>query len=135
MARILIVDDDEILAEVLAEHLGAAGHMVSTVHHGDDALRAIRDGAPDLLVLDYDLPGRSGLSILRDVRSLPQAEGMPILMLTAKSGRLVPARAEQDGVDDFVTKPIMPGALLERVEALLVGAMMMRGMTRADRDR
>lgn len=128
MARILIIDDDEILAEVIAERLEAAGHMVSAVHDGGEAVRAIENSAPDLVVLDYDLPGATGLSILREVRRRPHAECMPVLMLTAKTGRLVLARALQDGVDDYVTKPVAPVDLLGRVEALLVGAMLVRRM-------
>jgi DNA-binding response OmpR family regulator len=126
MARILIVDDDELLAEVMTEWLEAAGHMVSAVHHGDEALRAVADSVPDLLILDYSLPGLSGLSILQRVRAQPRAAGMPIMMLTAKSGKLLLARAHAAGADEYLSKPVEPGVLLERVEALLVGGMIAR---------
>lgn len=119
MARILIVDDDELLTDVITGWLEDVGHMASAVHHGDDALRATEESMPDLLILDYNLPGISGLSILRKVRQQPHADGMPIMMLTAKGGKLLVARAHHDGADDYLTKPVTSNTLLERVEALL----------------
>lgn len=130
MARIIMVEDDEILAEIMCERMAAAGHMVSAVHHGDDAMRAIGDGDPELLVLDYDLPGRSGLDILRDVRAAPGGDEVPVVMMTAKMGRLLPARAHHEGVDDFLVKPVEPDLLLGRVEALLKSAALARIVSR-----
>lgn len=130
MARIIMVEDDEILAEIMAERLAAAGHMVSVVHHGDNAMRAIDEGGPDLLVLDYDLPGRSGLDILRDIRAAPHGDDLPVVMMSAKAGRLVPARAHHDGVDDYLVKPVTPDMLLGRVEALLKSAALARVVSR-----
>ena len=132
MARIIMVEDDEILAEIMVEHLAAAGHMVSAVHHGDDAMRAIGEGDPELLVLDYSLPGRTGLDILRDIRAAPRGDELPVLMMTAKDGRLLPARAHHDGVDDFLVKPVAPELLLGRVEALLKSAALARRVSREE---
>lgn len=132
MARIILVEDDEILAELLCEHLESAGHMVSAVHHGDDALRAIDESDPELLVLDYQLPGRSGLDILREVRGGPQGEELPIIMMTAKTGRLLPARAHHDGVDDYLNKPVAPDLLLGRIEALLRSAALARQVSKVN---
>lgn len=119
MARIVIIDDDELLAELLAEHLGAAGHMVSAVHDGAEADHAIRTSMPDLLILDYQLPDATGLSILRTLRETVEGAGVLVLMMTAKSGNLLAARARGEGVDDYLTKPVRPDMLLARVEALL----------------
>ncbi|MDB5694761.1 MAG: response regulator [Sphingomonas bacterium] len=119
MARILIVDDDEILAEILIDVLAAAGHSASAVHHGDDALRAIDESGADLLILDYDLPGASGLEVLRQVRRHPQGLHVLVMMLTAKSGKLLAVRAHHDDVDDYLVKPVTPELLVRRVEALL----------------
>ncbi len=130
MARIIMVEDDEILAEIMSDGLAAAGHMVSAVHHGDDAMRAIGEGDPDLLVLDYDLPGRSGLDILRDIRAAPHGDELPVVMMSAKAGRLIPARAHHDGVDDYLIKPVTPDMLLGRVEALLKSAALARVVSR-----
>ena len=132
MARILIVDDDELMAEIIIERLATAGHMASAIHHGDDALQAIAAAsAPDLLILDYNLPGQSGLSILREVRRQPRAQGMPVIMLTAKVSKLLFTRAQNDGADDCLTKPVDLEALLERAEALLVGTKLVRQMEAA----
>ena len=129
MARILIVDDDELLTEIMMACLADAGHMVSAVHHGDEALTAIEGSIPDLLILDYNLPGMSGLSILREVRQQSYGTGMPIMMLTAKCGKLLALRAHHDGADDYLNKPVFPGILLRRAEALLAGKMINRHVT------
>jgi DNA-binding response OmpR family regulator len=119
VARIIIVDDDEIVTDIASEALSAAGHMVSAVHDGAEALGAIRDGDPDLLILDYELPSRTGMEILRQIRNLPRGADMLILMITGHDSRLMKARAEFTGVDDFVGKPFQPNHLVSRVEALL----------------
>ena len=94
LERVIIVDDDEILAELWSDALEAAGHMVSAVHDGDGAMATISGGDPYLLILDYNLPGRTGMDILREVRSLPHSTGLPVLMVTARGGRLLMVRAE-----------------------------------------
>lgn len=127
MARIIIVDDDEIMAEIIGEALAAAGHLVSAVHDGNDAMAAILRGDPDLLVLDYNLPGRTGMDILREVRASPRAESLPVIMVTARGGRLLMMRADQTGADDYIVKPFAPAELVQRAEALLLGS----GVTRA----
>ncbi len=119
MARIIIVDDDELITDIVIEVLLAAGHMISAIHDGNEALEAISAGAPDLLILDYTLPGKSGMEILQEVRRLPHASAMPVMMLTACGGRLLKARADREGADDYVVKPFEPDNLLRRVEALL----------------
>ena len=126
MARIIIVDDDEIVTEIAIDALAAAGHIVSAVHDGADAVRAVSDANPDLVILDYNLPGKTGMEILREIRLGPQAVNMPVLMLTARGGRLLKTRAEQTGADDYVVKPFAPDDLVRRTEALLVG----RGIAR-----
>ena len=131
MARILLVEDDEILAEILAACLSAAGHAVSAVHDGRDALRAVNESDPDLLILDYQLPGLSGLEILRTVRRGHHADDLPVMMLTANGGKLLPARAHHDGADDYLAKPVSPDHLLRRVEALLKSAALARRVARA----
>ena len=126
MARILIVDDDEIMAEAIIEVLGLHDHMTSAVHDGSEAIEAVIAGAPDLVILDYVLPTRSGLDILRAIRAMPGMVHIPVMMLTGKNGKLMVARAEHDGADDYMTKPFDPMALLQRAEALLKGATIAR---------
>lgn len=134
LARIIIVDDDEIVTEIAGEALEAVGHMVSAVHDGDAAIAVIESSDPDLLILDYNLPGRTGMDILREVRALPHGADRPVMMITANSGRLLMARAEQTGADDYIVKPFEPSDLVRRVEALLANGSTARAMRRASVD-
>ena len=121
MARIVIVDDDEIVAEIASDVLAAAGHMTNAVHDGVEALKAIYDGEPDLVILDYELPGETGMEVLRQIRAMPHGRGMLVMMLTGSRSRLLKARAEHIGANDYVVKPFRPDDLVERVETLLAG--------------
>ncbi len=126
MALILVVDDDEIIAELVAEAFAGAGHMVSVVHHGDEALRTIHRCAPDLIVLDCNLPGKTGMEILRELRAVPHGATIPVIMLTSLSRQLHMFQAVSHGADDYITKPFDPGDLLTRAEALLMGQKLCR---------
>lgn len=126
MARILIVDDDEVIAEIVSELLSENGHMVSAIYNGNEAVSATIASAPDLLILDYELPDRSGLDILRTLREMPAFVDLPIMMLTGKRGRLLSVRAEHDGVDEYLTKPFNPEDLVTRVETMLNNVTVIR---------
>jgi DNA-binding response OmpR family regulator len=134
MARIIIVDDDEIIAEIASEALSDAGHMVSTVFDGADAMEAIAGSDPDLIILDYNLPGKTGMQLLREVRMLPHANETPVMMLTARGGRLLKIRAEETGADDYIVKPFDPADLVARVDALLLGSTIARKVSMASQD-
>ena len=121
MARIIIVDDDELFSDIACEVLADAGHMVSAVNDGEGAMAAIAESEPDVLILDYNLPGISGLEILRRTRANPATRNIPVMMLTREDGRLLKARAGHDGADDYLVKPCSPEVLTQRVEALLIG--------------
>lgn len=121
MARIIIVDDDELFCDIAGDALVAAGHMVSALHDGDSAVAAIVESQPDVLILDYNLPGISGLEILRRVRREPTARHVPVMMLTREDGRLLKARADHDGADEYLVKPCTPAQLTRHVEAMLIG--------------
>ncbi|AXM96093.1 response regulator [Pseudomonas plecoglossicida] len=114
--RILIVEDDQRLAELTAEYLQANGFDVAVESDGARAARRIVDSQPDLVILDLMLPGEDGLSICRRVRS--QYPG-PILMLTARSDELDQVQGLDLGADDYVCKPVRPRLLLARIQALL----------------
>ena len=114
--RILIVEDDQRLAELTAEYLQANGYEISVEGDGARAARRIVDSQPDLVILDLMLPGEDGLSICRRVRS--QYPG-PILMLTARSDELDQVQGLDLGADDYVCKPVRPRLLLARIQALL----------------
>jgi len=114
--RILIVEDDQRLAELTAEYLQANGFEVAVEGDGARAARRIVDSQPDMVILDLMLPGEDGLSICRRVRG--QYAG-PILMLTARSDELDQVQGLDLGADDYVCKPVRPRLLLARIQALL----------------
>ncbi len=117
MARtILVVDDEPILRETLAEALDADGFRVITAADGREALARFREHRPELVVLDLMLPELSGIEVCRIIR---QESGVPILMLTAKTSELDKVVGLELGADDYVTKPFSLRELSARIRALL----------------
>jgi len=114
--RILIVEDDERLADLTKEYLESNGLVVSVEGNGSHAVDRIVNEKPDLVVLDLMLPGEDGLSICRKVR--PNYNG-PILMLTARTDDLDQVLGLEMGADDYMSKPVRPRVLLARIRALL----------------
>ncbi len=114
--RILIVEDDERLADLTKEYLESNGLVVSVEPNGSRAVERIQGEQPDLVVLDLMLPGEDGLSICRKVR--PNYRG-PILMLTARTDDLDQVLGLEMGADDYMCKPVRPRVLLARIRALL----------------
>lgn len=114
--RILIVEDDERLADLTKEYLESNGLVVSVEANGTHAIERILSERPDLVVLDLMLPGEDGLSICRKVR--PSYNG-PILMLTARTDDLDQVLGLEMGADDYMSKPVRPRVLLARIRALL----------------
>lgn len=114
--RILIVEDDERLADLTKEYLESNGLVVSVEPNGTHAIERIKTEKPDLVVLDLMLPGEDGLSICRKVR--PSYNG-PILMLTARTDDLDQVLGLEMGADDYMSKPVRPRVLLARIRALL----------------
>jgi len=113
---ILIVEDDERLARLVQEYLGAQGFTVGVESRGDTAAERILREVPDLVVLDLMLPGRDGLDVCRDVRARYSG---PILVLTAREDDMDQVVGLEIGADDYVKKPVEPRVLLARVRALL----------------
>jgi len=114
--RILIVEDDQRLAELTSEYLQGNGLNVSIEMDGAQAAARILQERPDLVILDLMLPGEDGLSICRKVRG--QYDG-PILMLTARTDDMDQVLGLEMGADDYVCKPVRPRVLLARIRALL----------------
>ncbi|WP_228160674.1 MULTISPECIES: response regulator [Marinobacter] len=114
--RVLIVEDDERLADLTREYLESNGLTVSVEGNGANAVERIRREKPDIVVLDLMLPGEDGLSICRRVR--PFYAG-PILMLTARTDDLDQVLGLEMGADDYISKPVRPRVLLARIRALL----------------
>ncbi|NNC90433.1 MAG: response regulator transcription factor [Akkermansiaceae bacterium] len=113
---ILIVEDDEKLAALVAEFLGKEGFAVETVHRGDEAVPRILNDGPDLVILDLMLPGMDGFEVCKQVRE--QFAGF-ILMLTARNEDVDEILGLELGADDYVTKPVRPRVLVSRIRALL----------------
>ena len=117
-SRILVVEDDPDIAELVEHHLSRAGYDTSVVATGTDALEQIRR-RPDLVVLDLMLPGLSGLEVCRLMRDDPQTASVPIIMLTARADEEARVRGLDLGADDYVTKPFSPRELVARLRAVL----------------
>ena len=115
MARVLIVDDDPAIQEILSAYLSAEGHTVSEASSGDAALPLL--ARADLAILDWMLPGLSGLEVAAEARA--QGLALPILMLSARSEEEDKLRGLDSGIDDYVVKPFSPREVLARVRALL----------------
>lgn len=117
--RILIVEDDESIGELLRYNLEAAGFEVALTLRGDEAELLIEERPPDLVVLDWMLPGLSGIELCRRLRVRPRFAGIPILMLTARGEEAERIRGLSTGADDYIVKPFSVGELVARVLALL----------------
>ncbi len=117
MASILVVDDEPHITQVVSAYLEREGHRVLTAADGDQAYALARSTAPDLLVLDVMLPGRSGFEVLRQLR----ADGIEsaVVMLTARDDVIDRVAGLEMGADDYVTKPFEPRELVARIGAVL----------------
>jgi two-component system, OmpR family, phosphate regulon response regulator PhoB len=119
MARILIVEDEKDLQEVLVYNLRQAGHTPLVAAGGKDALGAVVEHRPDLVLLDLMLPDVSGVEICRRLKSDPATRGVPIVMVTAKGDEVDRVVGFELGADDYVVKPYSLRELLLRVDAVL----------------
>ncbi len=117
--RILVVEDETALVEILRYNLEKEGFEVTAAADGDDALAAINDQAPDLVILDWMLPHVSGLEICRQVRRKSETRDLPIIMLTARGEEADRVRGLEVGADDYIAKPFSPSELVARVRAVL----------------
>jgi len=117
--RILVVEDESSLALLLTYNLEAEGYQVEHVDNGDEAELRIAESPPDLVILDWMLPGVSGLEICRRLRARDACRDMPIIMLTARGEESERVRGLSVGADDYVVKPFSTPELMARVRALL----------------
>jgi DNA-binding response OmpR family regulator len=116
VARILVVDDDHTVREVVVSYLRAGGHTVTDVEDGEQALKTMREEPADLIVLDLMLPGIDGLEVCRRLR---EDGDVPIIMLTALGAETDRVVGLERGADDYVTKPFSPRELVLRVDSVL----------------
>lgn len=117
--KVMVVEDEEALSELLKYNLEAEGYEVEIQSRGDEAEIRLRETVPDLLLLDWMLPGLSGIELCRRIRLRSETETLPIIMLTARSEESERVRGLATGADDFVVKPFSVPELMARVKAML----------------
>jgi len=140
--RILIVEDEEPLTMLLRYNLEAAGYGVDTAARGDEAELKLAENLPDLVVLDWMLPGLSGIELCRRLRARPASARLPIIMLTARGEEGERVRGLATGADDYIVKPFSLPELIARIGALLrrssperIAAVLTAGDIQLDRER
>jgi two-component system, OmpR family, alkaline phosphatase synthesis response regulator PhoP len=117
--KILIVEDEEEIRELVAYNLVKQGYRVISADTGEEGLRMIRSDNPDLIVLDLMLPGVDGLEVCRALKRDSETEGIPLVMLTAKGEEADIVTGLELGADDYLTKPFSPRVLVARIRAVL----------------
>ena len=122
MPRILLVEDEAALTTLLRYNLEAARYVVDTASRGDEAEIKLRESPPDLVILDWMLPGLSGIEICRRLRARAETRQLPIIILTARGEESERVRGLATGADDYIVKPFSVPELIARVNALLRGA-------------
>lgn len=126
-ARVLVVEDEPDIRDLVSFHLGREGFEVRTARTGAQGLRDVRARRPDLMVLDLMLPELDGLEVCRRLRQDPETASIPVIMLTAKGDEADRIVGLELGADDYVTKPFSPKELVARVRAVLRRARPVEG--------
>jgi two-component system phosphate regulon response regulator PhoB len=119
MSRILVVEDEAAIAELVAINLRHAGHEVTVAETADQAQVAVDIALPDLVLLDWMLPGRSGLSLAKHWRADPRTRALPVIMLTARAEEADRVAGLDAGADDYLSKPFSTSELMARIRAVL----------------
>ncbi len=117
--KILIVDDEEDILELLRYNLAREGYQIEAAESGEKTLKKVRTDPPELIVLDLMLPGIDGLEVAKTLKNDPKTQDIPIIMLTAKGEEADVVAGLELGADDYITKPFSPRVLLARVRAVL----------------
>jgi two-component system, OmpR family, phosphate regulon response regulator PhoB len=117
--KILVVEDERPIREMLAFNLGRAGYLVKPAADGREARAAIADGYPDIVLMDWMLPDISGLELTRQLKRDPQTREIPIIMVTARTEEDDRVTGLDGGADDYIVKPFSPRELLARIRATL----------------
>ncbi|MDQ6679637.1 MAG: phosphate regulon transcriptional regulator PhoB [Pseudomonadota bacterium] len=119
MSRILVVEDESAIAELISLNLRHAGHEVTVAVNADQAQAAVDGVLPDLVLLDWMLPGQSGLALAKRWRSQPRTRELPLIMLTAKAAESDKVLGLDASADDYLTKPFSIQELMARIRAVL----------------
>lgn len=117
--KILVVDDEEDILELVRYNLFKNGYLVTCVSSGEQAMAKLRDETPNIILLDLMLPGMDGLDVCRNLRTNPATMNIPIIMITAKGEDADIVTGLELGADDYLTKPFSPRVLLARIRAIL----------------
>jgi len=117
--RVLIVEDEDAQAEVLRYNFNREGFEAVVAFDGEEAMLAVEEQQPDLIVLDWMLPGVSGLAVCQRLRARNEARTLPVILLTARGEEGDCVRGLDSGADDYVVKPFSPAELIARVRAVL----------------
>lgn len=118
-STILVVEDEPAIAELLSVNLGFAGYEAMIATDAESAAAIIGQRLPDLILLDWMLPGASGVNLARRLRAEERTRDIPIIMLTAKTDEIDKIQGLESGADDYVTKPFSPRELMARIKAVM----------------
>ncbi|MEC5217722.1 two-component system phosphate regulon response regulator PhoB [Actimicrobium sp. GrIS 1.19] len=118
-ARILVVEDERAIQELIAFNLNLSGHEVVLANDAEAAMVLVREALPDMMLVDWMLPGQSGVNLIRALRSQAHTRSIPIIMLSARGEQQDKILGLESGADDYMTKPFSPRELLARIQALL----------------
>jgi two-component system phosphate regulon response regulator PhoB len=118
-AKMLLVEDDKVLADLLVWHFGREQFEVRWTTDGEEALLLAQESVPDIVILDWMIEGLSGIEVCRRLRRDPATAIVPIIMLTARGEEADRVRGLETGADDYLTKPFSPRELIARVGAVL----------------
>jgi len=119
LAKLLVIDDDVALLELLRVHLKHAGHAVRTAGDAAEGIRALLSDPPELILSDISMPYLDGFELLRALRSEPMTQSIPVIFLTGRNDEDSPVKARALGVDDYLSKPIHVEELLSSIDAVL----------------
>jgi len=118
-ASILVIEDEPAIQELIAFNLSLSGHHVLRAYDAETAIAIVRETLPDLMLVDWMLPGQSGVNLVRGMRAQARTRDLPIIMLTARGEQQDKILGLESGADDYMTKPFSPRELLARIQALL----------------
>ena len=118
-ATILVVEDEPAIQELISYGLRQAGHKTFCAGNAEQAMEIVNDILPDLVLLDWMLPGMSGIEFAKMLRQVPRTKNIPIIMLTARTEESDKVSGLEVGADDYITKPFSPRELVARIKAVL----------------
>ncbi len=117
--RVLVIEDEPAIQELIAVNLDLSGYAVRRADDAESALSMLREDLPDLMLVDWMLPGQSGVNLIRALRAQERTVDLPIIMLTARDEHQDKILGLESGADDYMTKPFSPRELIARIQALM----------------